>query len=284
MLITNEDIDSFNPKILFITHSQINKDNLPSTCYHCHDFVELSIVTSGEVNYNIEGTNYTLKKDDVMIFNPGVYHQTLVDEDTVSNEIHIGIGNLNIDSLSTNYIRALDGAPILTIKKYKKQFIKCCNEISSEQHLRQLGHSFILKSLVMKLLVILYREMDESSLPSTSQTNNLINNDNKATVQCLIDYMSHYYMNDLSLNYLSKIMYISPGYMSEIFKEETGYSPIQYLIKIRLHKAKELLSTSSAPIKEISSSIGYENAYYFSTLFKKHYGDSPSIYRDNLDK
>ena len=75
-------------------------------------------------------------------------------------------------------------------------------------------------------------------------------------------------------------MYLSPVYISKIFKEETGESPINYLIKIRLEKARDiLLKSSDSTIKNIANEVGYEDAYHFSKLFKKYYGISPLYYR-----
>ena len=74
-------------------------------------------------------------------------------------------------------------------------------------------------------------------------------------------------------------MYLSPVYISKIFKDIMGDSPINYLIRIRLSKAKELLENSKLSIKEISEAIGYKDPYYFSKLYKKYYGISPSKHR-----
>lgn len=73
-------------------------------------------------------------------------------------------------------------------------------------------------------------------------------------------------------------------YISKIFKEETGDSLINYLIKIRLEKASFLLKKNKEiSIKEISLLVGYEDAYYFSKLFKKYYSFSPLQFkRENL--
>ena len=71
-------------------------------------------------------------------------------------------------------------------------------------------------------------------------------------------------------------MYLSPAYISKIFKEETGESPINYLIKVRLSKAEDYLKESNFSIKEIAHAVGYEDAYHFSKLFKKYYGYPPS--------
>ena len=75
-------------------------------------------------------------------------------------------------------------------------------------------------------------------------------------------------------------MYLSPVYISKIFKEIMGDSPINYLIKIRLSKAKELLNNSNTPIKTIAKMIGYNDPYYFSKLFKKYYGISPNKFKE----
>ncbi|MGN0426652.1 MAG: helix-turn-helix domain-containing protein [Agathobacter sp.] len=63
------------------------------------------------------------------------------------------------------------------------------------------------------------------------------------------------------------------------FKEYTGQTPLQYILEIRLTNAKKMLETTDYSISEISASVGYENALYFSRLFHKHIGVSPKEYR-----
>jgi Transcriptional regulator containing an amidase domain and an AraC-type DNA-binding HTH domain len=87
------------------------------------------------------------------------------------------------------------------------------------------------------------------------------------------------------LEQIAHNIYLSPVYISKIFKEETGESPINYLIKIRLEKAKDILqSKDSGSIKNIANQVGYEDVYHFSKLFKKYYGVSPLYYRKNALK
>lgn len=277
MITTNNAIDNYNPHILFVIHCVTNKESKPTTHYHCHDFVELSIITSGQVSYIIEDTPYLLQEGDVMIFNPNIYHQELSSVSTYSTQLHIGISHLFIDSSNqANFIKHLNESPILTLTKYKEEFLSCCKEIEKEQRLHQLGHTFLLKSLVMKLIILLYREMDTETAPPALDTLTFDSRDKQTIVQAIIDYMSTYYMDDISLDHISKSMYLSPIYISKIFKEETGTSPINYLIQIRLNKAKELLQTQKLPINLVAKSVGYNDAYHFSKLFKKYFGLSPS--------
>lgn len=86
-------------------------------------------------------------------------------------------------------------------------------------------------------------------------------------------------MNSISLDKISRDIHLNPIYFSKIFKEETGDSPINYLIGIRLCKAKELLDKGELTIKEVAAMVGYDDPYYFSKLFKKYYGCSPSEYK-----
>lgn len=78
-------------------------------------------------------------------------------------------------------------------------------------------------------------------------------------------------------------MYLSPVYISKLFKEETGDSPINYLIKIRLEKAKEVLEGQEpVSIRSVANQVGYEDVYHFSKLFKKYYGISPLNYSKQI--
>ncbi|MEO2737141.1 helix-turn-helix transcriptional regulator, partial [Clostridium butyricum] len=103
--------------------------------------------------------------------------------------------------------------------------------------------------------------------------------DKSNIVEIIIDYFEKNYMNNISLNDISKNMYISSVYISKTFKEKTGESPINYLINLRLQKAKDLLLETEMPVKIIAQSVGYSDAYYFSKLFKKYYEYSPNKYR-----
>ncbi|MNN62848.1 HTH-type transcriptional regulator YesS [compost metagenome] len=72
---------------------------------------------------------------------------------------------------------------------------------------------------------------------------------------------------------------MTPNYISLIFKKETGETLTDYITRIRINKAKELLLTTDLKVMEISELVGYENPHYFSTVFKKTVGVHPLKYR-----
>lgn len=96
------------------------------------------------------------------------------------------------------------------------------------------------------------------------------------------DYIRQNFQKDLTLDEVSKIVDISPYYFSKLFKQETGENFIEYLTKIRMKNAEKLLLDSSYSIKEICVMSGYGDPNYFSRIFKKYEGVTPSEYRERL--
>ena len=72
---------------------------------------------------------------------------------------------------------------------------------------------------------------------------------------------------------------IDRRYLSRIFLRETGMTPKEYLVRIRLSRAADLLENSSCTVTETARSVGYDDVYNFSKIFKKKYGISPAYYR-----
>ena len=89
----------------------------------------------------------------------------------------------------------------------------------------------------------------------------------------------HYTEEDLSLNILAAHVNFSPNHLSAVFKQETGQPFIKYLTDYRMNAAKELLSRTSKKSNEIGFLVGYKDPHYFSYLFKKTQGITPTQYR-----
>ena len=130
----------------------------------------------------------------------------------------------------------------------------------------------------MQMLILLLREQSEPvwintgcSFESTSK---------KYVVDQIVNYFEDHYSEKISLDQIAEYMYLSPFYISRIFKSETGDTPIRHLINIRLEKAKELLENGfDGSIQEVAAKVGYDDVYHFSKLFKKRFGMPPSKIR-----
>ena len=105
----------------------------------------------------------------------------------------------------------------------------------------------------------------------------------RSVVEQVVNYIEDHYSEKISLDQIAENMYLSPFYISRIFKSETGSAPIRHLINIRLEKAMELLENGyTGSIQEVAAQVGYDDAYHFSKLFKKRYGISPSQARHGV--
>ena len=72
---------------------------------------------------------------------------------------------------------------------------------------------------------------------------------------------------------------LTPNYISQIFKKETGLTITKYITETRINAAKELLKDSNFKVFEVAEMVGFDNSYYFSTVFKKVTGIHPSKFR-----
>jgi two-component system, response regulator YesN len=104
------------------------------------------------------------------------------------------------------------------------------------------------------------------------------NDTSKKVVEQAIDYMKNHYGEDISLEYMADRFYLNSNYFSRLFKQYTGTTYIDYLIELRMEKAKELISLRKYKVYEISQIVGYRSEKYFFSIFKKYTGSSPAEY------
>ena len=95
-----------------------------------------------------------------------------------------------------------------------------------------------------------------------------------------ISYINDNYKNKITLEQLSSTVNMSPFYFSRMFKKETGYSPYEYIIIVRINEAKRLLKGSDLLIKEIAYRVGFNSESRFVTSFRKNTELSPTEFRN----
>ena len=105
-------------------------------------------------------------------------------------------------------------------------------------------------------------------------------NKNRSILKTAVDFIdSHYMEEDMSLNKAANAANVSANHFSALFSQNMGQTFIEYLTNLRMNKAKEYLRCTSMRSSEIAGEIGYKDAHYFSYLFKKTQGMTPSDYR-----
>lgn len=99
-------------------------------------------------------------------------------------------------------------------------------------------------------------------------------------IEEVVRMIENEYQTDLSLELLAERVYLSPSYLSHLFKKQKGISINKFMTLHRMEKAKELLITTNRKIIDIGQDVGYNNFPYFSSLFKNHFGRTPSKFRE----
>lgn len=277
--------EDLNPTFLFTgkglrTQSETN--------YHCHDFLELAFILTGNGKYKIDGQICEVREGDLLIFEPGTYHQAIIKEEGGAfMEFFLAATDVHLSGLEPNHlILPGNGRIIHTMGELKLKLNKLFASIEAERDALKPGRYYMLKAYLMQILLLVIREQTApaaaQSCPQKPKRYSFESTGRKYVVERIIDYFEDHYAEKISLDQIALNMYLSPFYISKIFKAETGDTPISYLINIRLEKAMEILREEPEPsIQEVAVRVGYEDAYHFSKLFKKKFGFSPSAVRKN---
>ncbi len=127
-------------------------------------------------------------------------------------------------------------------------------------------------SSVFELKAYTLKMMEEHMLTSQTVKDEQIN----SIIKQAISYMEHNFSKDLRLKDVAEHVAVSPQYFSKLFKDESNINFIDYLTHIRVREAKRLLKEQGHTVKEISFNVGYNDPNYFSRIFKKIEGKTPT--------
>lgn len=274
-----------NPTFLYFCNGIRTKEE---TNYHCHDFLELAIFREGTADFIVDGITYSAGPGDVLILNPGTYHRCIpTGEQPSFHEYYLAFTDVNFTDCDKNRMPLFTGNKCISRMPdvIQDQLFSLCDQIEQENKVFTAGRYFMLKSCLIQVLCLISRfQQQEKENYLKAETQQLCEfktvNNRKYIVDKIKKYMEEHYREKISLDQIATNMYLSPFYISKLFKSETGDTPINYLINLRMAKAKELLDTSpNVSIQAVAFAVGYEDAYHFSKLFKKYYGLSPMHYK-----
>lgn len=106
---------------------------------------------------------------------------------------------------------------------------------------------------------------------------------NKKLIDSIRHYLDQHYASEISLTTLSNLFHINSTHLSETFKSNIGQNFSDYLVNLRMENAKQLLKDKQLKIIDVANLVGFSNSGYFSTVFKKRFGQSPVKFRNSID-
>ncbi len=129
-------------------------------------------------------------------------------------------------------------------------------------------------------LLLLFAEILQAAAPEPVRRDRSISRYEKNRIQEAVHLMTLRYAQDVSVAQIAREVGMDRSYFSRRFKETTGKSPRDYLLEYRLTRAASLLAETDIPVEDIALSTGFNTPLYFSRVFKKHAGCTPTAFRN----
>ena len=253
-----------------------------------HDQFEMVYIKKGDVVFEISGAPVPMGPNDIIIIKPGRYHKVTVKSKSgcefivlnfrFENQVNAEFSGVSLEDF-LNFVKGGESGDYITIKvSHKNEIITLLDRILTERESTELGSEFLNYLLVLELFVLISRalkmEWENSIKDQSPKLKELIDISRK--------YINNNFERDISLGDIARYVFLSASYFTRAFKEETGMSPISYLLKVRVERAKELLGDTDQKISDIALSVGFSNQQRFNEIFKKHTGMTPMQYRKHI--
>lgn len=229
---------------------------------------QLLYLAAGKGHFRIDGTEHILTAGTAVLYVPDqpqeyVYYQA---EQTEVYWVHF-TGSEADALLKRCRLDAPQGIlPVGTSPDYLRLF----GQMIQELQLRRTDYEMLTALLLQSLLIRMGRELGREKKYSDSSMRE---------IHRAMHFFQEYYAQEINIAEYAASRGFSASWFLQCFRQITGSSPLQYILKLRLSNAQSLLENTDYPIGEIADAVGYDNALYFSRLFRKHIGMSPREYR-----
>lgn len=248
---------------------------------HMHHYTTIIFIDSlhGSCFYEIDDTLYEIHPNSLLLIGPFVSHKKILSEESTVQEIHIGIEQFPLNHI----IPAASNHAVLLLNEIDGNLYRSYTSTLYYSHFAEnsIPYTLLQTGVFLQLFSLIYDTSCLSSfITSPSQDSQLCLNPKPVDImQSLYFFITTHYMENISFSNFAASHYISTSYLSRTFKKHYGVSPEKMLVKLRMDKAKELLENTASTIKAISESLGYNDTYHFSKIFKKYFGLTPFEYR-----
>ena len=261
-----EDMD-----LLYISRSKYENDW--NNYVHSHNFVEIFYILSGEGYFNLRGKKHNVYESDIVIINPNTYHAEVSTTNKPLEYIVFAIEGLSFEFAKYN---GLETDAVVRNNELSSMILEylemLLHEVSLgiENDLRVSICNHLTNIIVLQMLL-------------SSNDLKVKKYEDSETVECATvkRYIDKHFTEKISLEQLSKIGHINKYYLAHSFKKIYGISVINYLNNKKLEHCKELLITTDYTVLQVSETCNFSSQSYFSQIFKKAYGQSPSNYKKN---
>lgn len=265
-----------DPRLLYVSEIRPDASAHPRVMHAHEDFVEIILICSGSSEYLIHDKKYFIQPGDLLVYNAGVVHDEISGPDMEIGSYCVAVGGLHMPGLRSNALLPDDAGYVFPTGKsfgdlrilFEMMFR---NLASGEPRAEAFCHS-LMHALLVKVLTV--TEGTDAAEEKPVEEPHILGRRIK-------EYIDRHYMEPITLQSMGEALHISPYYLSHVFKQMSGYSPVQYLLRRRIGEAQTLLITTDLSITRIAEMVGYDTQSYFNLQFTKNVGMPPNKYRQN---
>ena len=267
-------VNGKEPELTFLYKIKAEKSDCVRAMHAHANELEIVLINSGQGVYSIDGKRRAVKEGGIIIYNSNVVHEETFGIDGQINSYCCGISNLHLTGLRPNALIADDIPPVFA-SGVQYQNIATLLELIFTQLANRVPRASETCHYLMLSLISILLDLTQSYVEREDRTglkNNILGRRIKS-------YIDEHYTEDLTLDSIAKAIHVSVYYMSHTFKEETGYSPLQYVSRRRIGEAQSLLVQTDYSATRIGAMVGFGNPSYFNAIFTKNVGMPPLRYR-----
>lgn len=244
--------------------------------YNWHEQLELIWLLKGQVEANVDGERFLLNPDDLILINPNCGHATFArSSDCIAMRLHI------VPAFLTNQGVALDhGAfQLNSVTVPQHQDYPLIRKILAQLQLAetQKQSTFEINALYYRLISLLLQDFFNPEVTINTPLKR-----RQGSLNRVIQYLNHTYDQAVTLDRAAAISHYSSAYLSRVFKSELGINFYEYLTRCRLQHAVYDLEDRTMKIADVAFKNGFKEVKSFNLMFKKHFGQTPSNYREHL--
>lgn len=262
-------------KNFFISHRNFSNNHE----HHTHNLYEILYIFTGDRSFFINDRTYNVKDGDLVLISHNTLHKA-INPDISECEGILLYFDVSFISPTCDIKQHLSplfdqehtiiSLPVNERSFFEQLFYKILREV----RLQNDGFELAVQSLLLQQLVYLCRHIKHNQIKPFDHPSPM-----HEKVSEIVRYINRHFREPLSLTSLSEHFYISPSYLSKVFKEATGFTFVEYLNNVRIKEAKRLLAETDQKVIQIAEEVGFGSITHFGRVFKEITGNQPLHFR-----